>query len=918
MPNKVNAWESNTFRTIEQTIRLGNIFNYLPNDVFSAEEFAHVLNLGQGGDFGTATENEQQSRKSQFNNIAQVNEAGKLIIQGKIFETNIPGAAAYDLVDKTLEKAVEELRAQGTKRNDPRISRFYKDLADVHDLKSGNIAKLYFSSPYLSNLSTAMTTLVNPKGVSSNELKAQLTVPLYEAAFDFTHAIAEEIGAGLGAQDNVYAWQEESDARHLDDIYKSHANILEQYAKLKEFYDDPQEQTTAYMTKPLADLFGRNNAKGESIDAYIGMIRGENQAIRNGWSRTDMFVLGAIGGIEAEIKRQEDFIAKMPNNEDRTSQKQALLKFKTQFYQLKDSCYHQVVGSAAEKLEIANKVKAFVEASNAKDAAAIDKLCCATVANNIDKLNEISIALNATKVKEEANPDSTKSHIKIEDPLGYLAPIYAKAKESKDFDRFVEEYLDLKEKFASQPEKLNQLKTSMNHMFALDKDNLKEFHKAVANHYYAIQVEYGQMLEQKTREILEGNVKLDIELGKVDFLRKDQMFVRGMAIKMMEKSAVNKKLEGLKELFEATIVDNKHNKRGQYLTNTTDGLSKAERYDYYRQGRDHSTKLDEAFGISTDKDGNFTKPDNDKVISTIRKESVLIDKYMNKYGQLQGTIAKHLDILDKLAQGRTNNSQAFNNMITALQKVSTVTVNGTPRELNDAIINFGTAAKVYEDKINSQTFAGILTNGKQRIKESQELQKLSKEFYDIFRSIPEYISVNEPIIEQYDRIKENQKSLHNGFKDEMEANLKNEINVIIEKSLVEYSENLGPEGNKNNIAKGIANVILLSSLKQELNSQDNNTLVCSEDYRMDKLVAGSLKLCDDEGFTYLMSEIKDENSYNKFCNDVRNNPDSLLAKLNQERAKVKAQNIDSNYISNLHKDNLEIANNNNIIQNAPL
>ncbi|MBE5910462.1 hypothetical protein [Pseudobutyrivibrio sp.] len=920
---EINAWESERFIAKQKATAINLLVGFLPDDTFDVGEDHEISLVGSGGDIDIS-EAELEERRQALLNIKQANEQREKIylLNSAVSIDSMPSEQAVAIVNSAMTKAYDALLSQKAQRGDARIKRLYDDLADIYNPESAvNYTKMHFDSPYLPNLLGCNIELINPKQVSSKELKSQLTVPLYNAAFDFNHAIAEEVKveyAYLNSLDtNGGALSGELEQKHLLSLYNAHNNILTQYAKLREFQDDPQGQTAKYMQNDLSHLFGRNQNNDRNVDSCIGMIRGENQAIINGWGMQDVYVLGALGGIEAEIKHQEQYGS--------AEVKAGLLEFKTKFYELKDSCYYKTVSSAAEKKIIADKVKAFAQAAMAENASPAASVCCREITGNIKKFDAIEEAINNRIQWEQNHKRETIEFAKIDKPASYMRVIYERSAANKDFTPFITAYLDLKSKIENEYEPNNDkrfdFENTMTRILSPENDNAPEIREAITKLYFEKQVQYGQLLEQKTDEVHSGIADIHVKLPEFDqneapldqteidfndklnhsydLLRHDHIFAKRMANRLIEGSEVNKNLLALGQLYnDCQIEKNYPNEfkqiRDNFLKNTKDGLTNAQRLSYWKNGREHFSDIDKAFGVQNylgNRDGSL--PELVDTIKTIRLEEKTLNDYTEKFYGIQAAATTQLQQLSTLAAGRTNNSQAFNNMLTALQRVTQLTTNDSPNKMSEAFLNLGAASKAYEDKINAQYFAAIRDNGQMRKAMSAVLQRFASKSYKTIMALPENIEINESVIAQLNKVNDVKKVLHQEFKNEMEQKLNNKIQQVLETQFEPYDNQQSLEDNKYELARGVASILLLEPLKSELNRKDT-FLVSDIDISEDKLLESYEKLSTDDAFISMMSKVDCEESYNRFSTMVKENPGQLIAELNIHRQNLNEKKNDVN------------------------
>ncbi|SDB50731.1 hypothetical protein SAMN02910298_02581 [Pseudobutyrivibrio sp. YE44] len=912
MPEKIDAWLSDAVCANYKTYLTNLLISQLPDGTFNDEEIFQLNSLGAGQDIATISHEELEARTAVMRNINQYDDAKSGVVfldSSRPIIAGIPGSEGISVAERGFVKAGNAIREQAKKRNDPRMVQFYEDLADIYTPTNGNVTQLFFTSPYVPSLMGRYAELVVPKGVSSKDLKAQLGVPLYEASLDFLHAIANEARCEYYHQE----WGMEPEKSEMienrlrDEMYEAHSNLLVQYERLKEFYDNPPNRAPAHFGNSLAHLFGRGSGD-RHVDPYIGIIRGEKQALENGWDRDDAYIIGVIGSIEAEVRRQEEYGS--------AKTKEQLSAFKSQLYALKEECYYTRVDSAVQKKELANKVIAFVNAANSPEASPAAKTCCGVAINNIKHFDEISKYIDKSIALERQNQNSIRTE-KMNNPVEYINGLLEEARDSGNYRVFLLEYLEMKEQLtAAYPNGggvRQQFEDAMSVVTNPGGIDAVALQKATNELYFERQIEYGQRLEQKAKDIREGRVNTGKDF---DAVKKDYTFSKRYANNLLADSNLARNIAALKEMHERfESVLNNHDEtelKNDYIKNATDGLTKAERRFYLTSAENIKTDLMEGYGILSDIDGILGSLPNDELReSTLSQEVAKINEYERGFNEIKGQVSVYLEQLETLARGREKNSSSFENMLTALRKVDELTINDSPKEICEAFRYLGDTSKQYEDKINAQTFAAFWDNGVKRKTLSQTLQVFAKEKLDTLVDIPESMDFSQSIVSQKvaveDLHQEATEKLHekeDAKADETLSKLYPEVKTYIDTHisgtkdlLISDNANGDFASYKDRVESRIAKLILLSQAKKAL-GKNPDMKISIKDVDDNAIAKGYGKLLKNESFKAMMDSVKTTGDCAKLCNIALKNPNLLIDEMNKHKPEAAVEAPANNNIIN--------------------
>ena len=342
--NKPQVWENEQTRyTYETNGIYTNIEQMLSNSNYSS--------VGKFGDFGSRPEALEDDDEADvlkgvkgWEKIADRN-AGAVYSVNRQFELHgdIYNGQYVGIIKQNRDRLRRSLIKESKDRSEPRLKRHYADMADVIDDKKGNYTKMVFTSPYMGALSSCFVNLNNPSKTPSKVEKEVLTVPLFNASYDFLHSVSDEIRIhyeGQKLEENKNATEQDK-RKYLSGIKKTHEQFIKSYENLNTFVDDPQGRISDRFGNSLAEVYGRGKDKLRHVNGYAGMVIGEKKAIENGWNQNELAVLSAIGCIDENIKKYEKYGS--------AAHKEGLSQFKADFYKLKMECYNARVDSARRR-----------------------------------------------------------------------------------------------------------------------------------------------------------------------------------------------------------------------------------------------------------------------------------------------------------------------------------------------------------------------------------------------------------------------------------------------------------------------------------------------------------------------------------------------------------------------------------------
>lgn len=145
-------------------------------------------------------------------------------------------------------------------------------------------------------------------------------VPIFDVYMDLMDAGPVELEVEYHRQEmEKTGWDAEKEAVYLKELKEAHQFIIDKYDKLNQIEDSGQYDK--YLNNKLQDATGKNGAQRDPT-AEIGCLRGELQAMENGYASHELFILGELGGLEAEaLKWQKYYHEQFPREQKVHEQK---------------------------------------------------------------------------------------------------------------------------------------------------------------------------------------------------------------------------------------------------------------------------------------------------------------------------------------------------------------------------------------------------------------------------------------------------------------------------------------------------------------------------------------------------------------------------------------------------------------------
>ncbi len=833
---------------------------------------------------------------------------------------------------------------QASKRGDKRIKQYYEDAAFLVDRTKGNITESFFTSPYINTLMAQRNTLVIPTEYSSAEQKRGLTVPLYEALYDFQHATVGEIAVDYRRQEyEKKGWNKENTAKYLAELHQAHSRVLYQFNKLSKFRDDPQNNTDHYTQDGLRDAFGTGQT-GRTVTHGIGIIRGEKKAIENGWGKDELFILGMLGGIE-EAMKTKSAVNRSENFKDSYPQ------FKADFTRLKNECFYSTVSTPAEKLAIADKIKNFLDTQKSVAAES-----CFSMVNDVrGKFDQVynNIADGIKMIGPNyANVNPNKNG----DTAGYLKGLFEEGMESGTYSIFVSEYIDAIVKAANSPNPAEASTAMSNVIIAVgDKDNdvIKAFTKQALISYFDLTLACASEEEQLAEDIRAGRVKVEDNVLPFKGAHKDVVFSKKYAKHLLINSDLHQKQRAAREICrdichqKGIKLNSLVKMKEEYVNNSLEGLDELQ-VDVIL--KDTFIK----FNKSENKIYNVTRNvkaapkefalDEKDFVKNINSAKSAFSKYSKKQTQLVNRLAdlrtraktlanyKPTAIYDKankryhrqdnpdaVISPKNANSQTFMNLLNAMDKVEKLNASHTPNQVLEAYRNLRDAAKAYNDKIDSHTFAGRRENGKQRRALSGEVYDFAKTSIQELELKPNYMDMNVSMNQYSQQLDTVTSEVKSAFRNEELKKLDDERKNCIE-TCFEYNEQSDFLNNKNQLMTGMAKLLTIRTLNATVT--DNYGTVIAPSQISKASIDNKAKIFnEDPVFQELKESITTELQVKNMMQKMKDNPGSVYEEYNKFTPEYKASMAafeKSKANNNLNKqkenNNIEQQVNNNLIQ----
>lgn len=678
---------------------------------------------------------------------------------------------ASQKIDKFLDKQREVSRnfaQEQSRRSDERTKRYYGDLAYISNPDNGNYMQAAFNTPYVTSLMSMTRTLAKPNAASSAEQKMDLGVPLYEASYDLMHSAAEEVRVQYNRQrleKQPGGWTQEKENTYLSELKAVHEQTIRNFDNFARFSGRTDGSIQKQFQENDLNQTAAKNLDHEKRykDAVIGELRGEVRAINNGWASNELAVLGMVGAMEANLKVYGKF-GKSQNADE-------IQAFQKDFAKLKEECFHTKPATAAAKMQIADKVKRFMDSHRQTELQREIMRPVTQMEGAFDKANSVITAAAEKEFRMAVNPEALKG----EDPVAYLKDLQQKAERSGNFSVYAAEVADV---FAGMNKLPQEKQTALNNYWSglegkegIDNEFVWNFSRAMAQN----QVKAGAALEQAKQEmaneIRDGRETVDDALGDVKHIPEAARMIAGQKLENSEMARQfenAKKMSAKMDRLFAGMMDNygeylEHAEK-EYANDPTDGLTSQEKEVYLNRSKEAPESL-QKYGVEQVKDpatGVYTVtqvPTKERVYNELKSISDAIgdgmnlrgNDYRSKLRELEHRSGGLLTRLETLQGNRPTgiyndrgqfvdaqtkrpikrsdaNSGAFMNMVDALKKVNELKVGtNSPLEINQALGDLDKAAEAYQRKIDSQLFGGLSPNGRERVNLARELRQFARQ-----------------------------------------------------------------------------------------------------------------------------------------------------------------------------------------------
>ena len=131
--------------------------------------------------------------------------------------------------------------------------------------------------------------------------KAEDRRPIFDTYMDVMDSGAMELKTEFHRQEMAKTgWDDEKERIYLDELKSTHEKIIDSFDKLCKVEDN--HQYDKYLNNKLQHTTGKNGEKRD-LTMFVGYARGELHAIENGYGSNELFVLGSISGIEAQVEK---------------------------------------------------------------------------------------------------------------------------------------------------------------------------------------------------------------------------------------------------------------------------------------------------------------------------------------------------------------------------------------------------------------------------------------------------------------------------------------------------------------------------------------------------------------------------------------------------------------------------------------
>ncbi len=244
-----------------------------------------------------------------------------------------------------------------------KMRQYYEDAAYLATPDQGNLLEAYATNPYVGPFADLVGG--SPRfekygidacidGLNNQTDRNGNPQPAFDIIMDFQHVGTEELKTEFHRQKlEAEGWTPQSEHAYLEELKATHEKALEAYDKLWAL--DDQGQYDQYLNNELDHQIGRQPENDRDYNAMFGHVRGEVQAIENGWSRKDIQILGIVGAAEQVLKKKKIQCA------GEKDQMEALTAFEEDLKRLKEAVWDKKITSVDDKKEAVDQIRAFVE-----------------------------------------------------------------------------------------------------------------------------------------------------------------------------------------------------------------------------------------------------------------------------------------------------------------------------------------------------------------------------------------------------------------------------------------------------------------------------------------------------------------------------------------------------------------------------
>lgn len=299
----------------------------------------------------------------------------------------------------TVKEGLRELKnawedASAALPDDPdnkRIKEYYLDQAFRADPDAGNYLKAMVDSPYLTRIlrsNMSMPKLNSSKTVTTQQaiagmrgkapsqagLPAGYRQDIYDLFMDYNHATTGELKVEYHRQELAKGgWSLEKENIYAAELKAAHKKTIEAFKKLSAVKD--ADQYTDFMDNSLSEVSGLYPGDNRDAMREIGYMEGELKALENGWTTSEMALMGAVGSIEAGIKKYreqnlnaDNFSAQINVGNNRSYA--GLDAFEEDFLKLKDAVWNRKIENETDRKEVADAVMSFIRTHEKESPAA--------------------------------------------------------------------------------------------------------------------------------------------------------------------------------------------------------------------------------------------------------------------------------------------------------------------------------------------------------------------------------------------------------------------------------------------------------------------------------------------------------------------------------------------------------------------